>query len=114
VNPIYKVPWFRPYPVGEQIPGAEVRIDAIIFQMESPAVLVWDYLDRHGRPDRQKFPYRYRCLSCYAASGDEDGFRTQCEQLQRLTDGPTEEQQSQMADHAKQHSIMYAWARGLK
>jgi hypothetical protein len=114
VNPIYKVPWFRPYPVGEQIPGAEVRIDAIIFQMELANLLNWDYLDYHDRPDRQKFPYRFRCLSCYAASGDNDSFRTQCEQLQRLKDGPTQEQQDQMSDHARQHTIMYSWAKGLK
>jgi len=82
--------------------------------MESPAVLVWDYLDWRGRPDKQKFPYRYRCLSCYEASGDSGCFCTQSEQLQRLKDGPTQDQQSQMADHAKQHSIMYAWAKGLK
>ena len=114
MNPIWKVPWFLPRFVDEQIPGAEVRIEAIIFRLEPAVLLNWDYVDRHDRTDSQKFPYRYRCLSCYAASGDEDGFRTQCEQLQRLTDGPTEKQQSQMADHAKQHSIMYAWAKGLK
>ena len=114
MNSLYKVPWYRPFPINEQIPGAEVSINALIFQLESPALLTWDYLDHHGDPDIQKFPYRYRCLSCCAASGSRDAFTTQCEQLQSLKEGPTQEQQKQMNDHARQHEIMYLWARSLK
>ena len=113
MQPIWKVPWYRPIGVNEPL-DTIAYYDVLLFQLESPILLNWDYFDRHDQPDPQKFPYRYKCMSCYAASGSNDVFSTQSEQKQSLKDGPTQEQQDQMSDHARQHTIMWAWARSLE
>ena len=115
MNRLYKIPWSRPIPLGEYA-LSPVQYDCILFQLESASGtgVKWDYVDRLGRGDAQKFPFRYRCLSCYMASGSGDSFSTQCEQRHLFRDGPTEAQKDQMSEHARQHSIMWAWAKGLK
>lgn len=70
-------------------------------------------------------PWRWYCQSCLAASGNyRDLFRTDYARRENLLgqgnrehggwDTPTVQQQDQMVAHAKQHEIMYAWAKGLK
>lgn len=114
MNPIWKAPWYRRMFPGASYLDTNESIDVILFELEQPVIINWDYFNEKGKPDPQKFPYRYRCLSCYAASGDRGSFVTQCEQKQAMKDGPTQEQQDQMSEHVRQHSIMWEWAKGLK
>ncbi len=114
--PVWKVPWFRHLAVSndEGVSYTSSIVDVLCFGIEPVNLLNWEYSDRRGIPDRRKFPYRYRCLSCLQASGREDCFVTQVEALERMKDTPTKEQQEQMSNHAQQHSIMYQWAKGVE
>jgi hypothetical protein len=94
--------------MDQQIPGVDAVIDSIIFKLEHDGVYFpvpeWEYNQ-----------YRYRCMSCFAACGlERDTFKTTFARAKFLKDGPTQEQQDQMSDHARQHSIMYLWAKGVK
>lgn len=118
---IYRVPFFRPIGVTEEPLGSTVRCDQIIFAPEYDTdvhfpdyfIKVWDV------------PWRWYCQDCYAACGDRrDVFKTDWVRREDLggkgsreTGGfseATHDQQRQMNEHAKQHSIMWAWAKGLK
>lgn len=65
--------------------------------------------------DPEEYPWRYRCESCYYSSGDlEEIFRTSCDPIKNMKHEPTRAQQAEMSGHARQHQIMWAWARSLK
>lgn len=119
---IYRVPWYRPLGIkDEPHDPSTVWCDQIIFAPEYDTdvhfpdcfIRVWDV------------PWRWYCQDCYAACGDRrDVFKTDWVRREDLggkgsreTGGfseATHDQQRQMNEHAKQHSIMWAWAKGLK
>jgi hypothetical protein len=110
VIPIYKVGWLRPCPIGDGTsvpqPCAPLNMDVIIFQLYCPD---WMRTDDHETKRVQ-----YRCMDCYAASGNPEAFTTGSAFATRMKDGPTDKQQGQMIDHARQHSIMWSWAKSLE
>jgi len=73
-------------------------------------------------PDNETYvlnvPWRWVCEDCHYACGDtRDIFKTDWaarEALGNFGETPTSTQTEQMAQHAKQHSIMLSWAKGLK
>ena len=117
---IFKAPWYRPIGISEVVDWTQPTYDTIIFTPEcDPEVYypnvyinIWDVL------------WRWTCQDCYAASGDRYAFKTDWEKREDLGgqgrrdvggfSGPTRKQQDQMADHARQHSIMWSWVKGLK
>lgn len=112
MNPIWKIPILLP--VGIQQTEFEISSrrfydpPVIIFQLQHDGI----YLPVSEWENNQ---YRYRCLSCYCACGsDKHCFVTRFEKAQHLKEGPTVQQRNQMSEHAKQHTIMYSWVKGLK
>ena len=62
-------------------------------------------------------PWRYYCESCHYAFGNKRGvFHTDWTSRRSLgLEGmPSRHQMDQINDHAKQHSIMWSWAKGLE
>ena len=107
MNPIYKVPWLRPALISDV--GTTVYVSSLVFKLEHDGTTFqpvenWD-----------ENRYRYRCMDCYLACGsEENSFTTEFERQKDLKDGPTNSQQDEMNDHARQHGIMWAWAKGLR
>lgn len=118
----YYYPWYRPMSagIGEDIPAVG-EMDRIIFTPEyddqvlepNVYVKVWDV------------PWRWVCQTCYMASGGHRAvFKTDWVRREDLGERgdrdrggwctPALSQQDQIREHAKQHEIMYAWAKGLK
>lgn len=66
--------------------------------------------------NEKQVPYCWRCESCLAGSGRYgEVFQTDWETIGNLTRGtPSPDQMNQISDHAHQHEIMWAWARGLE
>lgn len=118
----YRVPVFRPLlGVNEEI---DITIPTILYITFAPEydqdvhqmgvyVKVWD------------IPWRWYCQDCYASGGDRrDVFATDWARREDLEgkgsresggfSEATYDQQQQMNKHGRQHSIMWAWARGLK
>jgi hypothetical protein len=64
----------------------------------------------------EEVPYSWQCESCLAGSGRYgEIFQTDRERIGDLVQGkPSEKQMNQIRDHARQHEIMWAWARGLE
>jgi len=112
ILPFYKVALSFPLPAGifETDTSRIVDTPCLIFKSEVPRYVDFDLPD-------DWIPIRWICLSCFEACGDEtDVFKTGSaprRELKRVT-GPTQKQQNQMLDHARQHEIMWAWARGLE
>lgn len=104
MNPVWKIPWSRPVPITEQeLSKIDCSIGYVVFQLEMNSFL------------KQNPTYIYKCYSCYAASGDREySFETESATPEKLKDGPTENQREEMSNHAKQHTIMYQWARSIK
>lgn len=115
------VPWYRPIGINEPFDPSKVMYDTITFTPEIDPqvhdldvyVKVWDV------------PFRWRCQDCIVASGDyRDAFATKWAKREDLGgkgnrnfggfSEPTYPQRLEMADHARQHAIMYSWAKGLK
>ena len=87
-------------------PAAYAHNGKLIFQLE---------FDGHYLPvpEWENHKYRYRCMSCYLASGSEDFvFKTDYAKAKYMKDGPTTTQGAQMANHTQQHQIMLQWAKG--
>ena len=105
MNSFWKVEIIAPYEVGgpyDWVPAPWTRVE-IVFCL-CPDVL-YDPLSK----------YHYYCKSCYATVGNkEDVFRTSSEYSESMVKIPTSLQQGQMAQHAKQHSIMWKWVRGME
>ena len=118
---IFRCPFYRPIGLNEDIDLSKPLYDVIYFSPEpnqdaySPDVYikVWDV------------PWRWYCQTCYMSCGDRRHvFSTDWVKREDLGgkgnrnlggfSEPTRTQQDQMADHAQQHSIMFAWAKGLK
>ena len=109
MNPIWTTCFIEPIPIREN-PSLElsdyIRSCKLTFQLEFDG----KYLPI---PDWGEHNYRYRCMSCYLASGDDEfSFTTEYAQAKDLKDGPTVTQQAQMANHTRQHQIMLQWAKG--
>ena len=107
--PIYREPWSRPISINESsinesFSPSVCQYDYILLRIESSDPLTWG----------EKAFYRYTCLTCYAASGNLDVFSTSWRTPTEMEEGPTAQQVEEIRDHAKQHSIMYSWAKGLK
>ena len=117
----YRIPIFRPLGINEDLDPSVAVTNQIIFcpeydtDVHSPEVYikVWDV------------PWRWCCQDCYGASGDRrDIFKTDWARREDLGgkgnrnaggfNEATYNQQQQMNQHAKQHSIMWSWAKGLK
>jgi hypothetical protein len=115
------VPWYRPIGINEPFDSSKVTYDIITFTPEIDPqvhdldvyVKVWDV------------PFRWVCQDCVLASGDyKDVFHTKWAKRENLGgkgnrnfggfSEPTYVQQLEMQDHARQHAIMYSWAKGLK
>ena len=106
MNPIWKVTWIQPAVMPQF--GSESHVDALIFKLEHDGT----YLPV---PEWDNNQYRYRCMNCFAACGsDRYTFSTGYERAKHLKDGPTQQQQDEMSDHARQHEIMFVWARSVK
>ncbi len=117
---IFKCPWYRPIGINEAVDWAQPTYDTIIFTPECDQSVYWPdvYINVWD------VPWRWTCQDCYAASGDRLAFKTDWEKREDLGgqgrrdvggfSEPTRKQQDQMSDHAKQHSIMWSWAKGLK
>ena len=118
---LFKAPWYRPIGINETFDPAAIMYDVITFvpesdpQVHDPVVYinVWDV------------PFRWRCQDCIAASGDSKAvFATKWAKREDLGgkgnrnfggfSEPTYAQSLEMADHARQHAIMYSWAKELK
>ena len=117
---VFKAPWYRPIGVNEKW-DPWCSYDVIIFTPECDP----DVHDFNVYINIWDVPWRWTCQSCYAASGDDRSiFKTDWEKREHLGgqgskdvggfSEPSRKQQDQMSDHAKQHSIMWSWARGLK
>ena len=90
---------------SEPKPLSRVSTSTIQFQLERR---------EFGPPfeDREDEPYFYYCLSCLIACGDKEAvFKTGIAPAKKMQDGPTDKQQTQMSEHAEQHSIIWNWAR---
>ena len=117
----FKAPWYKPIGINEPLDPTKAMYDTIIFvpemdpRVNEPDVYikVWDV------------PFRWRCQDCIMASGDYRGvFATKYARREDLGgkgnrnlggfSEPTYVQSLEMADHARQHAIMYSWAKGLK
>ena len=118
----YHYPWYRPLSAGVDVKIPSVgEMDRIIFIPEyDEAVLepnvyikVWDV------------PWRWVCQSCYMATGESrEIFKTDWVRGEDLGERgsrdkggwctPAWSQEDQIRKHAKQHEIMFAWARSLK
>ena len=117
----FKSPWYRPIGVNEVVDWTQPTYDTITFipecddSVHDPEVYVkvWDV------------PFRWYCQDCYAASGDQRNiFKTKWAKREDLGgkgnrnfggfSEPTYTQALEMADHARQHAIMWSWAKGLK
>lgn len=121
---IYKIPWYRPTNSQEvqfALSGSSVIYDVLVFVPELDTsvydpnvyVKVWDV------------PWRWYCQSCLAACGDQRNiFKTKWVKREHLEgqggrdrggfDSPDFLQRDQMTEHAKQHTIMFQWAKGIK
>lgn len=109
--PTWIVPWLRDFPglLDKDFDPAGIQVNALIFQLEHDGTTFQPV----GNWDENR--YRYRCMGCYVACGSkENSFTTGFEKQGDLKDGPTNYQQDEMSDHARQHSIMWTWAKGLK
>jgi hypothetical protein len=83
--------------------------EEIIFRLTSP------HYGPYLADDIDNRIYHYYCETCHCSCGNPDEvFRTSAERAKNLKDGPTGDQQSQMSSHARQHSIMWSWARSLE
>lgn len=115
------IPWYRRLGPYEDFDPSKIHEDKITFlpeiddRVHDPDVYikVWDV------------PFRWACQDCIMASGDyRNVFHTKWERREDLGgkgnrdkggfSEPTYEQQLEMKDHARQHAIMYSWAKGLK
>ena len=106
MNPIVYQYWLRPVPLGPvgTVPSPEgplPRLDRITFRIEPESLIANDR-------------YRYICMDCYSASGSREAFSTDCAYIRDMKHGPTPSQQSQIGNHARQHSIMWSWAKSLE
>jgi hypothetical protein len=111
VIPVWRVPWLRnfPGPIDKPWRTEELQVSALVFQLEH------DGTTFQPVANWEENRYRYRCMDCYLASGSkEDSFTTGFEKAADLKTGPTNYQMDEMSDHARQHSIMWSWARSLK
>jgi hypothetical protein len=117
----FRAPWYRPIGINEPLDATKVMYDTITFvpecdpRVNDPDVYVevWDV------------PFRWICQDCHAACGDKRNiFSTKWERREDLSgkgtrnvggfSEPTYEQQQEMNVHARQHAIMWTWAKGLK
>lgn len=117
----FKAAWYRPIGINELPSPADTLYDVITFSPEcdesafDPDVYlkIWDV------------PFRWYCQDCFAACGNKDRiFKTKWERREDLGgkgnrnfggfSEPTQAQFLEMNEHAKQHSIMWSWAKGLK
>lgn len=118
----YKYPLYLATPgLAETSPATIGDLQQLIFEPECDQdvylldvyIKVWDV------------PWRWKCQSCYYGSGnDRDIFRTDYVRREDLGEkgdrdhggwsSPSYSQQDQMRQHAKQHQIMFSWARSLK
>jgi hypothetical protein len=101
VNPICRVPWHRPTPIGDVDVGEIRPMDYIVFKLETDPLI-------------SSKLYRYRCMDCYAACGDlRHSFVTEFDSPDYMKDGPSEDQEEEIRDHTRQHQIMWSWARSV-
>jgi hypothetical protein len=117
----FEAPWYRPMGINEAFDPSKPTYDVITFcpeyeqSVHDPDVYikVWD------------IPWRWYCQDCYAAGGNRDhAFHTKWAKREDLGGKgnrnfggfcePTYTQSLEMADHARQHAIMWSWAKGLK
>jgi len=97
---------------GAEIPDlSELRaqtVTSIQFRVDEP---VYQMIGEQMR-DRGLRYYHYVCYSCLAASGDKEHcFTTSWASRNNMSKGPTNQQQTQMKQHAEDHSIIWSWAR---
>lgn len=62
-------------------------------------------------PHSEDTMYQYICVDCWAATGDKNSFTSSWAKLSELA---TEDQQQEMSDHAKQHSVIWAWVNSIE
>ena len=108
MNPIWKVFWVRPYICGEESDPLAIHRSEIFFKLQHDGIYTY-----HSEWENNQ--YRYRCMDCFMASGSEEyTFATRFEKAKFLREGPTQQQQDEMNEQTRQHSIMWSWARSLK
>jgi hypothetical protein len=66
--------------------------------------------------NEEDVPYLWKCESCICGSGNyRNVFKTDYEKFENLHNGsPSEKQMNQISEHARQHEIIWSWARSLK
>jgi len=110
--PIWKTYVYLPYrmPINKERDVWKIQTSTdIIFRVSSPE---YNVLNSVSTPNHL---YHYICETCYYSSGNPfEVFRTSVDSAENMKDGPTGDQQTQMSAHARQHSIMFAWARSLE
>lgn len=83
-------------------------ITVVEFRPEEPVY----QMDEEQMRDGELRLYQYVCYSCLATCGDRNRcFTTVCATRKSMRLGATTTQQEQMKFHAKQHSIIWGWAR---
>ena len=108
-------PWYRPITAEiEPFDPKIAQLDRLMFIPEFDR----DVLNPDLRIHVLDVPWRWYCQDCYAAYGSkEDVFHTDWKTRRYLTNWGTtvcSQQEQQISDHGRQHSIMWAWVRSVK